>query len=190
MAGLQAGMDKGSNTRSGLLWEVERLLYEARDKNVLPDVLLMENVTAIHNKKNLPNFELWLDSLKELGYSTFYSDLNAKHYGVAQNRPRTFAVSILGEAYYEFPQPIPLTKTIKDYLEDSVEERFYIKTENARKLIGDLIDRGDLPREGGKEGVDLSTNQPEIRTVSNALKAGCRGITNFRQDEIGVVEAK
>ena len=141
LAGKQKGMTKGSGTRSGLLWEVERLLNETEN---LPQVLLMENVPQVHGTKNIDDFNLWIDFLKSKGYSNFWQDLNAKDYGVAQNRKRCFMVSILGNEFYEFPQPVKLNKCIKDYLEDEVDEKYYIKSEKAYKLILDLQERGIL----------------------------------------------
>lgn len=190
-------MDIGSNTRSALLWEVGRILEECKEENCLPDVLLMENVPQVCGKKNIDNFNLWLSILKDLGYSSSYKILNAKDYGVPQNRKRCFCISTLGNYDYEFPEPVELKRRIKDILEDKVDDKYYINTERAEHLIGSLIDKGELPtisdetereREREREGIDLTTNEPTIRTISNAIKAGQRGITNFRQDEIGVLE--
>lgn len=144
-AGKRKGMAKGSGTRSSLLWEVERLLNECQE---LPQVLLMENVIRVHNKKNMPDFQKWIDFLESKGYSNFWKDLNAKDYGVAQNRNRTFMVSLLGNWNYKFPEPIPLEKAMKDYLEDDVDEKYYINTEKAQKLMEKLIEDGSL-----KDGV-------------------------------------
>lgn len=83
----QRGMAKGSGTRSGLLWEVERLLNEVEN---LPQLLLMENVPQVHGEANMPQFIDWIDFLKSKGYSSYWQDLNAKNYGVAQNRDRCF----------------------------------------------------------------------------------------------------
>lgn len=123
IAGKQAGMSKGSKTRSGLLWEVERLLKECKH---LPQVLLMENVTQVHSNKNIDDFNKWIDVLENLGYSNFYCDLNAKDYGVPQNRNRCFMVSLLGNYSYMFPLPIPLTKRLKDVLETDVDSKYYL----------------------------------------------------------------
>ena len=141
VAGKGKGMAKGDGTRSGLLWEVERLLNEVEN---LPQVLVMENVPQVHGKKNVQDFEKWIEFLKSKGYSNYWQDLNAKNYGVAQNRNRCFMVSILGNFKYEFPEPIELTKKMKDYLEDEVDEKYYIKNEKADKLIRQLIDNGTL----------------------------------------------
>lgn len=146
VAGKQLGMSKGSGTRSGLLWEVERILTEIRDRNgELPQILFMENVPQVHSQDNMPDFRKWIDLLESIGYTNYYKDLNAKNYGVAQNRERCFMFSFLGEYNYHFPQPIPLKKKLKDYLEDNVDEKYYINNEKAQKLIQTLIDNGTLP---------------------------------------------
>ena len=127
VAGKQAGMSKGSGTRSGLLWEVERILTEIRDSNgELPQILFMENVPQVHGKKNINDFEKWLEFLESLGYANYWQDLNAKNYGVAQGRNRCFMFSFLGNYSYDFPQPIQLAKRIRDYLEEVVDDKFYV----------------------------------------------------------------
>ena len=149
-------MSKGSGTRSGLLWEVERILQELVDDGIdLPQVLLMENVPQVHGKKNLSDFEDWCKFLESIGYTNFWEDMNAKNYGVAQNRNRTFMVSVLGDVKYEFPKAIPLTRVMKDYLEDEVEEKFYINNEKAQKLIATLIENGTLPSRAEQSRADL-----------------------------------
>ena len=97
-AGKQAGGDKGSGTRSSLLWECERII-----KAVKPKYLLMENVKALTSKKFMPLFQEWLSVLESLGYKNWWKVLNAKDFGVPQNRERVFVVSILGDETYEFP---------------------------------------------------------------------------------------
>jgi DNA (cytosine-5)-methyltransferase 1 len=143
VAGKQMGMQKGSGTRSGLLWEVERLLNEVEN---LPQVLIMENVTQVHGTKNKDDFQNWISFLESKGYSNFWQDLNAKNYGVAQNRDRCFMVSLLGNYTYKFPEPIPLRRAMKDYLEDNVDEKYYINSEKADKLIAQLVENGTLPK--------------------------------------------
>ena len=139
-------MSKGSGTRSGLLWEVERILKEIkRDNGELPQILFMENVPQVHGKKNMPDFQIWLDFLESIGYTNYWQDLNAKNYGVAQNRNRCFMFSFLGNYTYQFPEPIPLQKKMRDYLEQDVDEKYYINNEKANKLIKQLIDNGTLP---------------------------------------------
>lgn len=95
LAGKSKGMAKGDNTRSGLLWEIERILDELKELGKLPKVLLMENVPQIHSKLHNYDFEKWHSKLIDLGYKNTWKDLNARDFGVPQNRNRTFMVSIL-----------------------------------------------------------------------------------------------
>lgn len=166
LAGKGKGMSRDSGTRSGLLWEVERLLDETEH---LPQVLLMENVPQVISKKNTPDFEEWCHFLERKGYYNYYSKLNAKDYGVAQNRNRVFMVSVLGEYSYEFPEPVELTKTVKDYLEDEVDEKFYINTDKAKQLVSKIDDKYKI---GAKQlPVDGSIKNPKPKDVSNCIKA-------------------
>lgn len=130
-AGKGAGMEKGSGTRSGLLWEVERLLNEVDE---LPQVLLMENVPEVIGKKNMPHFQKWIAFLDSLGYKTKVQVLNTKDFGIPQNRARCFAVSVLGDYYYEHPQGFPLEKRLKDILQTEVDESYYLKDETIQAL--------------------------------------------------------
>lgn len=198
VAGKQKGMSKGSGTRSGLLWEVERILTEIRDSSgELPQILFMENVPQVHSQDNMPDFRKWLDFLESLGYTNYYQDLNAKNYGVAQNRKRCFMFSFLGDYNYHFPQPIPLKKKLKDYLEDNVDEKYYINNEKADKLIKQLIDNGTLPQHNLDRQTDRQTcvdgtiNKPQQREVANCITAryDC-GISNLRSDGNLVAENK
>lgn len=123
LAGKQRGMKKGSGTRSGLLWEVERLLDECDE---LPQILLMENVPEVIGSKNIEHFQKWAAKLESLGYKNYTQILNAKNYGIPQNRNRCFMVSILGDYYYEFPEPFELKLRLKDMLEDDVDEKYFL----------------------------------------------------------------
>ena len=194
-------MVKGSGTRSGLLWEVERLLNEVDN---LPQVLLMENVPQVHSKKNMDDFQKWIAFLENKGYSNYWQDLNAKNYGVAQNRNRCFMVSILGNYNFAFPNPIELQKVMKDYLEDEVEDKYYINNEKSQKLIQKLIDNGTLPNTIAKSRaeqsraeqsraeqtcVDGTINEPREKQVGNCIKARYdAGISNLRSDGNCIVE--
>ena len=142
----------------------------------------------------MADFQRWIQFLENKGYSNYWQDLNAKNYGVAQNRNRCFMVSILGNHKYEFPKPIPLTKTMKDYLEDVVDEKYYINNEKAQKLIDTLISDGTIPRaeqsrrECLRQCIDLTINQPRCIDVANCITTQYRGIKNYRADDNGVVE--
>ena len=189
VAGKMAGMQKGSGTRSGLLWEVERILRELKETDSLPQVLCCENVPQIVSTKNKPDFDLWCKSLSDLGYFSTWRILNAKDYGVPQNRNRFFMLSFLRKDYeYEWPEPVPLDRRLKDVLENEVDEKYYIKNEKADRLIQDLVERGVIG--GGRECIDLTVNSPQKREVANCVVArtDC-GISNLRSTGTGVVES-
>lgn len=121
-AGKQRGGQEGSGTRSSLLWECRRAIITKR-----PKYLLLENVAALVSKKFLPLFNQWQAELASYGYNNFAQVLNAKDYGIPQNRQRVFLVSILDEnASYCFPEKMPLTKRLKDVLEQNVDEKYYL----------------------------------------------------------------
>lgn len=110
-AGKGVGMGKGSGTRSGLLWEVERLLDECEE---LPQVLLMENVPEVIGKNNVKHFAKWLEKLESLGYKNKWQRLNAIDFEIPQNRDRCFMVSVLGDYFYNSPSPIGCELKLKD----------------------------------------------------------------------------
>lgn len=134
LAGKRAGMEKDSGTRSGLLWEVERILEECKQEGSLPRILLMENVPEVVGSGNIEHFKKWREKLEQLGYSNYDKILNAKDYGVPQNRRRCFMISILGEYNYSFPTPIPLKIRLKDLLEKNVDEKFYLSSEKLERI--------------------------------------------------------
>ena len=135
LAGKHRGMAKDSGTRSGLLWEVERLLLEARSRDELPKVLQMENVDAIVNRKNKRQFDSWIRSLSEMGYSSSWKILNAKDFNIPQNRARCFMISCLDGKTFEFPQALPKVKRLADCLEAEVDERYFLSEDRVVKLI-------------------------------------------------------
>ena len=130
-AGLQRGGEEGSGTRSGLLWETERAVRELRPRH-----LVFENVGGLVSDKFIDLFNRWQARLNTYGYTNFQQLMNAKDYGVPQNRLRIFMVSILDcqRAYY-FPKPFKLDRRLKDVLEQNVEERYYLKEESVRRLF-------------------------------------------------------
>lgn len=183
LAGKQMGMKKGSGTRSGLLWEVERILKETVEHELeLPDILMMENVPQVCSGKNKEDFDDWKEFLSSLGYSNFHEILNACDYGVPQNRKRCFMVSILDKnATYTFPKKIPLTRCVKDILEQNVDEKYYINNEKAEELIKSLLERGVLPNPKNIICVDGTINKPGERNVANCIPARYdSGIGNLR----------
>ena len=131
VAGKMKGGQKGSGTRSSLLWECERIISAVK-----PKYLLMENVKNLVGKKFMPCFKSWLRTLEDLGYNNYYKVLNAKDYGVPQNRERVFVVSIRKDLNktYMFPEPVPLTLKLKDLLETEVDEKYYLPQEKVEQL--------------------------------------------------------
>lgn len=134
LAGKRAGMEKDSGTRSGLLWEVERILDECKTLGNLPKILLMENVPEVVGSNNIEHFKKWRLKLEQLGYSNYDEILNATGFDVPQSRRRCFMVSILGEYNYNFPKETKLTKKLKDILENNVDEKFYLTKEKIEKV--------------------------------------------------------
>ena len=141
-AGLQRGGEEGSGTRSGLLWETERAVRELRPRH-----LVFENVGGLVSDKFIDLFNRWQARLNSYGYTNFQQLMNAKDYGVPQNRLRIFMVSILDcqRAYY-FPRPFKLDRRLKDVLEQNVEERYYLSEDRVKKLVAETeihADRGN-----------------------------------------------
>jgi DNA (cytosine-5)-methyltransferase 1 len=135
LAGLQRGFGKGTNTRSGLLWEVARLLIDMRERGCLPMTLLMENVDAIINNKNRNDFDSWVDFLASMGYSCSWDVLNAKDFNIPQNRARCFMVSRLDKIFFKFPKGITKTRRLKDVLETDVDEKYFLSEKRVQKLV-------------------------------------------------------
>ena len=153
-AGKGAGMEKGSGTRSGLLWEVERLLNECDE---LPQVLLMENVPQVHGKKNIEHFNKWIEFLESKGYSNHWKDLNSKDYGIPQSRNRCYMVSILGNYSFDFPTPMPLTLRLKDLLDDIVDERYYLSDKQIDKMKNHTFASANYSHRVTNENAIMST---------------------------------
>lgn len=161
LAGKQSGLfDKdGKQTRSGLLLEVGRLLMKMSDEKILPKYLLMENVKNLVGKKFKPAFDIWLQALEAIGYNNYWKVLNAKDYGVPQNRERVFVVSIRKDVDtngYTFPEPFKLERRLKDVLETNVDEKFYLKQELVDNFIERLAKRevSNTIRCGGAGSID------------------------------------
>lgn len=148
ICGKQEGMVEGTNTASSLVWEVGRLLKTA---NHLPDVLVMENVDAIMNSRNIVEFRRWVQTLEALGYTTSYRIVNAKDYGVPQYRKRCFAISLRGGKKYIFPEKQPSTLRLRDLMEQNVSDDFYLSYDKVVNYapvdvpnLNGLIKTGDL----------------------------------------------
>lgn len=143
LAGQRKGMETSQadgGTRSGLLWECERILNElsnmahTQHSSQLPQVLILENVPELVGKDNVKFYAKWLDKLESLGYSNFWQILNGKNYGIPQNRRRCFMVSILGDFAYDFPFKIKLKYKLKDFLEKQVDEKYYLDDKDLERI--------------------------------------------------------
>lgn len=137
------GSEKIKSTRSGLLFEVERLLTTAKEMDMLPKYLLLENVKNLVGKKFKAQYDEWLLRLDELGYNTYWKILDAKNYGIPQHRERVFALSIrkdIDTGKFEFAKPYDSGIRLKDVLVDKVDERYYIKDTKVREFIDNLLE--------------------------------------------------
>lgn len=149
------------STRSGLLYEVERLLVKAKENNTLPKYLLMENVDALVSKKYIDSFKDWLIRLDNLGYNSYYQTINAKNTGILQNRNRIFCISIrkdIDTKSFKFPQPFDAGIRLKDLLEtdNSVLEKYFLSDEVQKRLqITDPKFEKNI----------VGTTKPEFRTI-------------------------
>ncbi|MBQ2189878.1 MAG: DNA (cytosine-5-)-methyltransferase, partial [Paludibacteraceae bacterium] len=149
IAGKQQGFvnDSGESTRSGLFFEALRIIKELR-----PRYAIAENVKALTSTKFKNEFATVLSSLEEAGYNNYWRVLNAKDYGIPQNRERVFIVSIrrdVDEGDFQFPEKEPLMLRLRDMLEpaESVDEKYYLSTERegVRRLIAELEARYSPP---------------------------------------------
>lgn len=134
-AGKQAGGEEGSGTRSSILWWTRYAIIQKK-----PKYLIMENVKALVSDKFRPLFLKWCDELTSYGYTNFAQVLNAKDYGIPQNRERIFVVSILGDSWFSFPYPQELKLRLKDLLEDKVDEKYYLPQDKVNQFVEQLDD--------------------------------------------------
>ena len=153
VTGLQRGGDEGSKTRSSLIWNTVEII-----KHCKPKYVIWENVKNVLSKKHKHNFDKYLKTLELLGYTNYWKVLNAKDYGVPQNRERVFVVSILGEHKpYEFPNPIKLEKRLKDILEIEIDDKYYLSEKVQKRFKQTKSDNG--------ENSIIGTTAPEFRTI-------------------------
>ena len=173
IAGQQKGISK--DTRSGLLLELERLLLKAKENGTLPKYLLLENVKNLVGKKFIKDFERWLSFLNSLGYYSNWEVLNAKDYGIPQNRERIFVVSSLENMHYKFPNPVELKSKMKDLLEEKVNEKYYL-SEQCLKYFTDTKNRNGFIR-----GEKFNPRKSEDCNTAFAIttRAGARATDNY-----------
>lgn len=134
LAGKQAGGDKDSGTRSSLMYETIRIVEELKPKYVI-----WENVKNLLSKKHRHNFDTYLETMTQLGYMNYYQVLNAKDYGIPQNRERVFTVSIRSDidTGFTFPEKQELKLKLKDMLEENVDEKYYLSEKMIKYITAD-----------------------------------------------------
>lgn len=174
----QCGSNNLDKTRSSLLVEWLRVVRANK-----PNWGIYENVKAITSKKFKDTFQMFLDELREYGYNTYYQVLNAKDYGVPQNRERVFVIFIkkeLDNGKFTFPKPFDNGIRLKDILEDEVDEKYYINTLKARELIDDLIKSGKLDkeisntvREGARKPRPSPVGHDSSKTITGVMSNQC-----------------
>ena len=200
LAGKQDGLtdETGKQTRSGLLFEVERLLKKSVEDGNQPKYLLLENVKNLVGKKFKPEFDKWLQTLESLGYNNYWKVLNAKDYGVPQNRERVFVVSIRKDVDtngYTFPKPFKLERRLKDVLEKEVDEKFYLKQDLAKSFIERLSERdvSNTIRCGGAGSVDKKHTwdlvaEPSKMRIRKLTPKECWRLMDFTDEEYEAAE--
>lgn len=184
VAGHQAGIVKGE-TRSGLLYEVERLLKVAAEYDELPKYLILENVKNLVGKKFIKQFEEWIHLLDELGYNTYWQVINAKDCGIPQNRERVFAVSIRKDIDlgFSFSRPKTLQCSMFDFLEKEVEEKYYL-SDAYIAYAEELTER--MSSNGSGIKFEPRERERERRIIAKTIttKAGQRVTDNFIKEVV------
>lgn len=177
-----------SSTRSGLLSQVQRLLAVSKKENTLPKYLLLENVKNLVGKKFKPQFDAWIRWLDSIGYNTYYQVLNSKNFGIPQNRERIFALSIrkdVDNGNFKFPEQIPLTTRLKDILEKTVDEKYYLSGDKVESILANFIARQN--EASGINLKDQATTFDGLTDVAHTLMArDYKGFGN--QSMTGVIE--
>lgn len=153
IAGKQAGGDQNSGTRSSLMYETLRIVEKLKPKYVI-----WENVKNLLSEKHRHNFDAYIEAMSKLGYDSRYKVLNAKDYGVPQNRERVFTISVLGENTFEFPEPVVLEKYLIDILEPEVEEKYFLNDDQTKNLVvKPSEDISKTVRSSGRASLDRHT---------------------------------
>jgi len=174
IAGRLAGGDKGSGTRSSLMWCTVDIV-----EAVKPKYVVWENVKNLLSAKNRHNFDGYLEIMDKLGYNSYYKILNAKNYGIPQNRERVFTISIRKDLglNYEFPVEIELTKKLKDVLEKNVDEKYYLSD----KLIAGLIANTERQKAKGNGFAFETTDGDGVAKTVTTRVGACRSGDNYIQ---------
>ena len=177
LAGLQAGGDEGSGTRSSLMYETVRIVEKLKPKYVI-----WENVKNVISKKHKHNFDNYLERMEELGYTNYYQVLNAKDYGIPQNRERVFTVSIREDIWFKhgsfwFPPKQELKLKLKNMLEDNVDEKYYLSD----KMVNFFYKNEQIQKEKGN-GFRFGVSDGNVIGKAVTTRAGSRIDDNFIEE--------
>ena len=167
IAGKQTGGDVGTNTRSSLMWNTVEIV-----KWCLPKYVIWENVRNILSKKHIHNFNKYIETLEELGYNNYYQILNAKDYGIPQNRERVYTISIrkdIDKGTFKFPEKEELHFRLKDVLEEEVDEKYYI----SEKMINGFIKHNENHQQKGTGFIWKPKSGDDIANTLRANAALC-----------------
>ena len=190
--GYNKGIDKDSGSRSSLLWQVGRILKEMKDaKKELPKYLLMENVPTLLAKRHKSNFGTWIGDLKELGYVSYYFQLNASDFGLPQNRPRLLMISVfVGE---DKAKEANVNAFFKDKTPEQIVKEFVESDYYKKLLIQDLL-RVDYEKETyRKEAIECTPNDTDSRKEiwnENPQLVLEGGVINSKFDVIRTITTK
>lgn len=193
IAGKQKGFgENGERTRSGLFFEALRIIEDKK-----PKVAICENVKNLTSKKFAKEFDIVLSSLEEAGYKNYWKVLNAKDYGVPQNRERVFIVSIrkdIDNGLFDFPEKFKLARRLKDLLVEEVDEKYYLSDEQMRKILySPYIQEIDTCTSGDRmakilTGIDKSCNNAKLIEIANCITTReDRGISNRKGEGTAVL---
>lgn len=163
--------EDGTQTRSGLFFEALRIIEATK-----PRIAIAENVKNLTGKKFKEQFEIVLKSLEDAGYNNYWKVLNAKDFGIPQNRERVFIISIrkyIDDGYFKFPEGFPLELRQKDMLEDEVDEKFYLSDKATEKMTLNM-------NEAGKNFIDV---------VGHSGTGGQKGLIHTTDNGIGSLTA-
>jgi len=186
ISGKMKGLNPDSSTRSSLLWENIRLLKKAKDNNISPKYIMFENVKNLVSKRFIADFNNLLEVLDELGFNSYWKVLNAKECGIPQNRERVFVISIrkdIDKHTFNFPVPFDNGLRLKDFLEETVDEKYYISDDKVEKFKKNFNIESD----------SVTTRNSDIASCvratyyKNGLRNICENIENGKGYE-GVVE--
>ena len=167
IAGKQIGGDVGTNTRSSLMWNTVEIV-----KWCLPKYVIWENVRNILSPKHIHNFNKYIETLKELGYNNYYQILNAKDYGIPQNRERVYTISIrkdIDKGTFKFPEKEELHFRLKDVLEAEVDEKYYL----SERMVNGFIRHNEKHKQKGTGFIWKAKNEKDIANTLRANASLC-----------------